>query len=160
MFKGKKFLSTLLWSSLFVSVINLGCDKDDNDDKNEDRYEISGAANGANERPDPVTTDGTGNITGTYHLEHNTLEYTVTWSNLSAAPTMMHFHGPADVNTATGVQEPITVPSGAGTSGTVSGTVTLTEEQESDLLDGLWYYNIHTSNFPPGEIRGQVTAEP
>jgi len=161
MFKGKTLLSMLLMSSLFMSVLVAGCDKDDDDDdEDEDRYELSGAANGANERPNPVTTNGTGNITGTYHLEHNMLEYTITWTGLSVAPTMMHFHGPADVNTAAGVQVPITVPAGAGTAGTVSGSATLTDEQETDLLAGKWYYNIHTSNFPPGEIRGQVTAAP
>lgn len=161
MLKSRKIISALFFSSLFLSVVSLSCDKDDDDDDdNEDRYTLSGAANGANERPNPVTTNGTGNITGTYHLEHNMLEYTITWSNLSVAPTMMHFHGPADVNTAAGVQAPITFASGAGTSGTTSGMITLTAEQETDLLAGKWYYNIHTSNFSPGEIRGQVTAAP
>lgn len=144
-----------------MSVLSVGCDKDDDDDdKDEDHYKLSGPASGAAERPNPVTTNGSGNITGTYHLEDNMIEYTITWTGLTSAPSAMHFHGPADVNTAAGVQVGITVPSGAGASGTVSGSATLTDAQEADLLAGKWYYNIHTPAFTGGEIRGQVSAKP
>jgi hypothetical protein len=34
----------------------------------------------------------------------------------------------------------------------------LTDPQESDLLNGLWYANVHTQAHGGGEIRGQVTA--
>ena len=39
----------------------------------------------------------------------------------------------------------------------IEGTATLTPAQEKDLLDGKWYFNIHTKANPGGEIRGQVT---
>lgn len=32
----------------------------------------------------------------------------------------------------------------------------LTEEQEADLFNGLYYVNIHTEEFPDGEIRGNL----
>lgn len=161
MLKRKKtLLHSLLIGGLFLSVLSLSCKKDDDDDKNEDRYKLSGNASGAAERPNPVTSNGTGTISGTYHLEDNVMEYTINWSGISGPPTAMHFHGPADVNTAAGVLVPITVPSGAGTSGTVSGSATLTDAQETDMLAGKWYYNIHTDAYKAGEIRGQVTAAP
>jgi hypothetical protein len=33
----------------------------------------------------------------------------------------------------------------------------LTDLQESQLLSGLWYLNIHSQVLPGGEIRGQIT---
>lgn len=44
-------------------------------------------------------------------------------------------------------------------SGTFAGTLTLTEEQAAiALADGL-YINLHTQNFPSGELRGQIDLE-
>ena len=40
--------------------------------------------------------------------------------------------------------------------GYISGTLTLNEEQEQDLLAGRWYLNFHTTRYPGGEIRGQL----
>ncbi len=38
------------------------------------------------------------------------------------------------------------------------GGVTITAQQISDLKAGLWYINLHTAEFPGGEIRGQVLS--
>ena len=144
---------------LFTATIWVSCDKDDNNDDNqtEDTFKLSGTASGTNERPDPVTSDGTATITGTYHKENKMLDYTITFANLSVAASNMHFHGPATTDEAAGVQVAITgFPT--ATSGTVSGMETLDAAKEADLLAGKWYYNIHTSNHPGGEIRGQVLA--
>jgi hypothetical protein len=150
----KYFFQTLI--VLATAAVWTGCD-DDDDEITGDRYSLSGPASGTQERPIPVNTPATGNITGTYRAESNILDYTITWNNLSVNPLMMHFHGPATVDTFAGVQRPINgVPQ--TTSGTVSGVDTLTAEQETQLLSGLWYYNIHTQNHMPGEIRGQITA--
>jgi hypothetical protein len=46
------------------------------------------------------------------------------------------------------------------TFGAFSGTATITDLQEADLLAGLWYINIHTTFRSGGEIRGQVVPEP
>jgi CHRD domain len=43
---------------------------------------------------------------------------------------------------------------------TVSLPVTLPEEFEPDLLMGGTYLNIHTFDFPGGEIRGDIAALP
>src|SRR5262249_6132137 len=107
----------------------------------------------------PVTTNGTGTITGTYDKNTNVLNYTITWTGLSGPPVAAHFHGPADRNTAAAVLVPITLPTNAAAAGTLTGTATLTDQQETDMLAGLWYYNLHTTANPNGEIRGQVTAQ-
>ena len=144
---------------LFAATIWVSCKKDDNNNTTptEDTFKLSGNATGANEHP-AVNTTATGTITGTYHMENKMLDYTITWTDLSAPAANMHFHGPAATpDSSAGVQIAITgFPT--ETSGTVSGMATLTADQESQLLGGKWYYNIHTSNHPGGEIRGNITA--
>jgi hypothetical protein len=144
---------------LFAASVWTGCNKNDDDDNNqtEDRFKLSGAATGANERPDPVTTEATGTLSGTYNKEDNMLDYTITWNNLSAPAAAMHFHGPAGPEETAPPVVPIT-GFATETSGTYTGMATLTEEQEADLLAGKWYYNIHTSTHQGGEIRAQVVT--
>ena len=139
----------LLTFTFFIA----GCKKDKK--KNTTMYNISASMSGAQEAPTPVTTSGTGTVTGTYDASSNTLTYNVSWSNLSGNATLAHFHGPAAAGAAAGVQVPFTLTPGATS---VSGTANLTEAQEADLLNGLWYANVHTQAHGSGEIRGQVTA--
>jgi hypothetical protein len=150
----QKITTALLFSTLlFITA----CDKNDDDNNpQEDRLTLSGAASASQEVPTNTST-GTGSISGSYHKENNSLEYTITWSGLSGAPSMMHFHGPAPAGQNAGVAMPITGFTAAAT-GSVSGTATLTDTQETDLLAGNWYYNLHTAANPGGEIRGQITA--
>ena len=42
------------------------------------------------------------------------------------------------------------------TSGSYTNSYVLTDTQETELLTGLWYVNIHTTTSPGGEIRGQL----
>ena len=79
------------------------------------------------------------------------LTWTVSWKDIPNTATDLHFHGPAAPGINAGVQV------GIGTaSNPISGTATITPVQAADLLAGLWYLNVHTSDFPSGEIRGQV----
>jgi hypothetical protein len=151
----KRNLCSAFTIIFLVTIILSGCKKDDNKAV-EDKFTISGNANGATEVP-AVTTNATGIITGKYDREHKTLDYTITWTGLSGTVTNMHFHGPADATISAGVQIGITGWP-ATTSGSVSGTATLTDTQEADLLAGKWYYNIHTTFKGSGEIRGNITA--
>jgi hypothetical protein len=142
-------LAMLISFSLFTS----SCKKD-TATKNTTMYNIAATLSGAQEVP-AVTTNGTGTVTGTYDASTNTLAYNVSWSNLSGNATLAHFHGPAAAGTNAGVVIPFTLTAGATS---VSGTTTLTDAQETDFLNGLWYANVHTAAHGSGEIRGQVTA--
>ena len=103
-----------------------------------------------------VTTAATGTITGTYNKNTSFLQYTITWSTLSAAPQAMHLHSPADPGIAAAVKIPITGFTRAA-SGSISRTHTLkTETDRSEFLHGKWYYNLHTPANPGGEIRRQI----
>lgn len=139
-----------------LSVTVGSCKKDNYDNNNETRYNLSGNADGAQEAPIKVTTSATGTISGTYNTNTNILQYTITWNGLSDAPTGMHFHGPANPGEAAGVKIGISGFTAAAT-GSVNKSDTLkSEADETDLLQGKWYYNIHTAANPGGEIRGQI----
>lgn len=147
--KKSTLLSVLILLTSFSFLSGCKKDKDDNN-----MYDISASLTGAQEVP-AVTTNGTGTVTGTYDADNNMLTYHVTWSNLSGLATAAHFHGPA----AAGSNASVIVPFSINANGTsADGTATLTEAQETDFLNGLWYANVHTPAHGGGEIRGQVTA--
>ena len=114
---------------------------------------------GAAERPTPVSTAGTGS--GTATLVGDQLTFNITYSGLSGAANNAHIHGPATTEEAAGVLIDLEPFNGGafGASGTLSGTVTLTAAQASNVRDGLTYVNIHTAANPGGEIRGQIVAD-
>lgn len=97
-------------------------------------------------------SSGQGTLTATLDSESHELKYHVEFSGLTGPVVAAHFHGPA----AEGVNAKPQVPVKAPFTSPLDGTVTLTTEQEKDLLDGKWYFNLHTTANPRGEIRGQV----
>ena len=131
--------------------------------------------NSANEVPTPTVTTGSG--TATYTLNGSTVNYTVTYNNLSGPPTAAHIHlAPAGVRG--GVVVPFTgLPATA--SGTFSGTfsaadvaggfsdagtgMSIDAGNLNDLINqmrlGNTYTNVHTTANGGGEIRGQNQAQ-
>jgi uncharacterized protein (TIGR03118 family) len=99
-----------------------------------------------------VDTTATG--LGTLTIEGSNLTYNISFSGLSGPASAGHIHAPADATNNTGVIIPFTVAS--ATSGTISGTTSLTPDQLADIVNGMAYVNIHTANNPGGEIRGQI----
>jgi len=81
----------------------------------------------------------------------NTIQWSIIFSDLTSPPTEAHFCGPAIPGEIAGVQ--VTLDPSANP---MIGSTTITDEQENDLLNNLWYLNIHTTQYPAGEIRGQV----
>jgi len=102
--------------------------------------------------PNPAPPNGGGSAGVTYDSVTNVLTWDITFSNLSAAPTAAHFHGPAIPGQDAGIQVPITDLTSPS-----MGTATITDAQETDLLAGKYYINYHTAACPGGEIRGQVS---
>lgn len=118
-------------------------------------WNINNVINGSQEVP-PVTTGGSGTVTGTYDDVTNQLSTTINFSGLTGTTSAGHYHGPAAVGVNAGVQIGFSnIPLGV-TSGSFSPSHTLTATQETQLLSGQWYVNIHTSFRPGGEIRGQI----
>ena len=111
--------------------------------------------NGAQEVP-PSSSSGTGSFTGTYWPSTRALDYNLTYSNLTGPATAAHLHGPAVPGQNAGVVVPFPVTA-TPMPAPINGSATLTNAQAADLLAGRWYANIHTQQFPNGEIRGQVS---
>lgn len=97
---------------------------------------------------------GTGKLEATYDTETMMLTWTVTYEGLTGDATAAHFHGPADATANAG---PV-VPIEGALASPIAGSATLTEEQATQLQGGMWYFNLHTAQYPDGEIRGQVMA--
>jgi hypothetical protein len=134
---------------------------------------------GAKESP-PNASPGTGFVTATFDLATHTLDLQVTFSGLTSPTTAAHIHAPTPfpfsgvAGVATQVPFFIGFPIGV-TSGTYDqtfntldssfynpafltangGTAAGAEAAFAQALDqGKAYFNIHTENFPSGEIRG------
>ncbi|MCY7348827.1 MAG: CHRD domain-containing protein [Pyrinomonadaceae bacterium] len=115
-----------------------------------------GYLTGAQEVP---ANNSTGKGVCTLVLNSTETQMTVncTFSGLAASASAGHIHdtGPVGVNGPvrfgfTGV---------TGTSGTLGPfTFNPTPAQIADLRAKRWYFNIHSANFPGGEIRGQVKS--
>jgi hypothetical protein len=140
-------------------LVGTSCSKDDDNNTPAPKvdYTLSGTASGSQEVP-AVTTGGSGTVTGSYNSSTNLLNYTVTWTGLSGPATLMHFHGPALAGANAGVALGITGFTSAA-SGSYTGSATLNDTQEADLLAGKWYYNVHTTANGGGEIRAQVVVQ-
>jgi hypothetical protein len=111
---------------------------------------------GANVVPSNGST-GTGSATVTLDPTETSINVIVTFSGLTATTTAAHIHGPAPAGTnAVVVFTFAGFPAGV-TSGTFAQTsIPITAAQVVDLKAGLYYIDIHTTNFPGGEVRGQL----
>lgn len=89
----------------------------------------------------------------TIELDGSTLSWEVHHEGTSGL-TVAHFHGPANSDETAGVAQGIE----AGPS-PIRGSAELDAGQISQLTSGQWYLNLHTSENPPGELRGQVVDQ-
>jgi CHRD domain len=109
---------------------------------------------GADEVP-PHAVAGTGKVTASLDTATKVFTYKATYAGLTGPATMAHFHGPA----AAGANASPVVPVPAtALANPMTGKATLDDGQIADLKAGKWYFNIHTSANPGGEIRGQLPA--
>ncbi|MBK7394431.1 MAG: CHRD domain-containing protein [Chloracidobacterium sp.] len=110
---------------------------------------------GAQEVPPTGST-----ATGYGYVEVNDAQTSITayfgFSGLGTAATAAHIH-----TQAVGLNGPVTFPFAGfplATSGTHTQTFAITAGQLATLQAGGMYFNVHSSGFPGGEIRGQILA--
>ena len=128
----------------------------------------------------PKLVDGNGKFTGTLSADGTSISWTLTWTGLTGPAQAAHIHFGQAQNTGSvvvffcgGGGRPA-CPDGPGHSGSVSGTWTAADilpVPSQNVTAGdfagfvrilrvhLGYANIHTTVFPGGEIRGQVSHE-
>ncbi|MEO7245337.1 MAG: CHRD domain-containing protein [Rubrivivax sp.] len=129
----------------------------------------------------PNTSEGAGSVGVTIDTDDSTMRVQATFSDLTGTTTAAHIHccAPIGVNASVATTTPtfLGFPSGV-TSGTYDATfdMTLASSYRSGFIDdhggttalafaalleglddGLAYFNLHTSAFPGGEIRGQLS---
>lgn len=140
------------------------CEKDA-DKRASNEFSKTGIILGGAQETPAVTTTAAGKMDVFYSRATKTLSYTVTWSGLSGNVTGMHIHGLAPAGFAAPVLQSFStsaiIKCTANTTtncGTFKGTLLFdgVALKEEDLLNGLFYVNIHTAANPGGEIRGQI----
>jgi len=102
----------------------------------------------------PNASPGTGTAEVTVNDVTGLIIITGSYSGLLAPVAAAHLHGLAPAGANAGVL--FALGTTGGTSGTFSGSATLSPANLAGLMANLTYINIHTSLFPGGEIRGQV----
>jgi hypothetical protein len=102
------------------------------------------------------TTTASGVVIVQYNTSTKLLKLVGNYKGLVSAATVSHIHGPAAPGTNAAVLFPLA--NTGDTTGVLSGTVTLTAAQETDLLNGLMYVNVHNATYPDGQIRAQLTT--
>ncbi|MEE9396268.1 MAG: CHRD domain-containing protein [Methylococcales bacterium] len=117
--------------------------------------------NSSNEVPPVTVPDALGSAAMVLDSDTGDFGWVISFEGLTGSATAAHFHvgaideaGPVifDLDTGSGVQF-----SGISqANGIFTGSTTLGATEISDILQGLWYINIHTEDYPGGEIRGQV----
>jgi hypothetical protein len=111
---------------------------------------------GDQEAPDPVTTPGKGAGLIVVNLDTGSARGSVSFSGLTSNAAAAHFH-----QGAFGTAGPVIITLEGGATGTqgvwhVPAGTTLNAEQLAALQAGNLYFNVHSANFPGGEIRGQI----
>ena len=129
-----------------------------------------------------ILTDGKGTLKLTLDKKAQSLNFELTYSNLSAPVTQSHIHF-GRVHTPGGIMvffcsnlssKPAGTQNCPANGGTVTGTLSAGnvvavagqhvsagdfDAVTDALLSNSAYVNVHTTNFPAGEIRGQIRLE-
>lgn len=115
---------------------------------------ISARMSGGNEAP-AVTTDAIGVATVTFNEDYTEATVNATVSNLSSAFAGAHIHlGFPDENG--NVVFDLTPDFNQGR---IQSSIQVTREDVARFVNGQYYLNVHTEDFPAGELRGNLSLE-
>lgn len=114
------------------------------------------ALSGREESPPANSRAATGSARLSYDKASKLATWEVAFSGLISEPTAAHIHGPAAPGTNAVVVLPLTPRNMYPITSPLRGSATLTDAQAADLMAGKWYVNVHSRNYPNGELRGQL----
>jgi hypothetical protein len=144
--------------------------------------EIKAKLSGYEEAPLTISSDGSGEFKAKISNDKTAIDYTLTYQDLSSNVTQAHIHfgrtaiaGQIVLFLCTNLTPPAGVPTPqfCPNSGTITGTLTAADviprptqgidagaagfaEMLDAIREGAAYVNVHTTNFPSGEIRDQL----
>jgi hypothetical protein len=166
-----RYMAAIAAMSSFVLVTACDDDDDPSGPPDVERTNFTATLNGANERPNPVTTTATGE--GAFTLfDDDSLTFTLRVASIDSV-TMAHIHAgdantagqilfgfpetnpPQDFTTLATLHTGTITPTSAGFSNAFTWDSLLTR-----LANGTVYVNVHTRQNAAGEIRGQITESP
>lgn len=108
----------------------------------------------ASQQVPPGASSGTGSCLVVLNDSSGAVSVDCVFSGLTSAAVAAHIHGLAAPDMNAGVIIGLTAT--AATSGSITGNGVLDAGQITGMMDGLTYVNLHTSQNPGGELRGQV----
>lgn len=106
--------------------------------------------------PNASSATGFGRVT--LNAAETVITVSVHYSGLSSNLSAGHIHAPAAIGVNGPVRFNLNPTTGATAGAVVNLSFAVTPAQVADLRNGLSYINLHTSNFPGGEIRGQLLS--
>ena len=100
-----------------------------------------------------AATGSAGRGWGEFTLDMDTgeLTYRIFFGSLSSSPYDAHIHGPIEQACGSSGSGDIVVGLGVASP---TGSAVLSPQEQSELMRGLYYVNVHTSNFTFGEVAG------
>lgn len=111
---------------------------------------LSAVLSGAAEVPGPGDTDGSGTADVTLNQGEARVCWEITWQDITEPPFAAHIHvAPA------GVAGPVVVPLNPIAGGCTTADPDLIKAIRQD--PAAYYVNVHTTDFPGGAIRGQLS---
>ena len=158
-----KFIKTTALLTLLVSFIMMSCEKEAEVRKTKVFSKNGIILSGAQVVP-ASTTVATGTMDVNYDRRTQTLNYKVTWSQLTGNPTGIGIYGLAPKGYAVSPAAPIQVISTTGltASGTLSGSLLVDGVyiKDEDIVNGMYYFMIRTAaNGGAGELRAQIVFQ-
>lgn len=143
-------MKSFFFAALTTLALATACKKND-DAPTPTTTAVTGTFSGSNETP-AVATSATGSVTASYDKTSKILTYSVAYAGLT--PTSGHFHlGAPGVAGGIIIQFPYVAYS------PIVGSTLLTPTQETALLAGNLYANLHTAANPNGEIRANLVVQ-
>lgn len=123
---------------------------------------LTAVLSGAQEVP-PVATPATGTGTVVLNQAMNQITVSLTFRGLLTPMSIAHIHeAPRGVNGPIRFDlGPLIQLTNGGRDGTLTNAVfAVTMQQAQAFLAGNMYFNVHSQQFPGGEIRGQIGVVP
>jgi len=155
-----KMLNRLGLLALIGVIVVSACDDDDETGPTDRRF--TATLNGANERPNPVTTTAVGTMTMTVPNTSNQMSWTLNVTNIPANDTLTlaHIHkGVADSAGSVIVNFNPAFPL-TGAAVTLNGAVAVPDSVFTLIAGNRAYVNVHSKRSPGGVIRGQIVPQP